>query len=507
MSKCSAWSLSVGVNAYNQITTPSGYSYDAAGNTTADATYTYSFDAESRIITASGMSGGPYCYTYDGNGVRVAKSNANGGSCTGSPTVDVLYWRAPSGDAIAETDGTGSTSNSNYHEYVFFAGRRIARSDPSSSNVYFYFADQLGTTRSVTQANGTVCFAADYFPYGEEVDYTTSCPQNYKFTGYERDAETGLDYAFKRHYNSRMARFMSADSWGGAVGAPQSHNAYSYVVNNPVVLVDRFGACPGGFAENRDNNRDPSQDSVSGGGPFQPDGDFEAADPGQTPGMHWRSTPGPCPGFSDQGGGGGIGVNNFATLDYMDIGQVPSVLLGWPGAGTGMGSPSGPFGSSDANNVYFGFGLGFGTTMENGPFGAYFNPGSGCYATSASSGWSCVNTDERIFQVLGHSGLFKFSEVFGQLWPPGTQAPPTSFTLLPDLGNSPPPTAIRPKKLPLNPPPGPGNPGPTFPPCNSTTTTTPGVPTAYVTPMIGSLFLALPSVTLLQEIPGLTCSP
>ena len=159
------------------------------------------------------------------------------------------------GDAIAETDGTGSTSNSNYHEYVFFAGRRIARSDPSSGNVYFYFADQLGTTRSVTQANGTVCFSADYYPYGEEVDYTTSCPQNYKFTGYERDAETGLDYAFNRHYNSRMARFMSADSWGGVVGAPQSHNAYSYVVNNPVVLVDRLGTCPGGFAENRDLNQ------------------------------------------------------------------------------------------------------------------------------------------------------------------------------------------------------------------------------------------------------------
>jgi YD repeat-containing protein len=183
VSKCSAWSLSVGVNSHNQIITPSGYSYDAAGNSIADGAYTYTFDAENRIITSSGMSGGPYCYTYDGSGVRVAKSNANGGSCTGSPTVDVLYWRAPWGDTIAETDGTGSTSNSNYHEYVFFAGRRIARSDPSSGNVYYYFADQLGTTRSVTQANGTICFAADYYPYGEEVDYTTSCPQNYKFTG------------------------------------------------------------------------------------------------------------------------------------------------------------------------------------------------------------------------------------------------------------------------------------------------------------------------------------
>ena len=89
--------------------------------------------------------------------------------------------------------------------------------------------------------------------------------------------------------------------------------------------------------------------------------------------MHWRSTPGPCPGWSDQGGGGGIGVNNFTTLDDEDIGQVPSVLLGWPGAGTGMGSRR-VLGPSNANHVYFGFGLGFSPTMENGTFGAYFNP-------------------------------------------------------------------------------------------------------------------------------------
>lgn len=492
VSKCSAWSLSVGVNSHNQITTPSGYSYDAPGNTTADGAYTYTFDAENRIIAVSGMSGGPYCYTYDGNGVRAAKSNANGGSCTGSPTVDVLYWRTPSGDAIAETDGTGSTSNSNYHEYVFFAGRRIARSDPSSGNVYFYFADQLGTTRSATQANGTVCFAADYYPYGEEVDYTTSCPQNYKFTGYERDAETGLDYAFNRHYNSRMARFMSADSWGGIPGAPQSHNSYSYVVNNPVVLVDRFGACPGGFAQNRAPDIQ-QQDAEHAGGPFQPDVDFEAAEPGQTPGMHWRYTPGPCPGWTDQGGGGGIDVNNFTTLDGEDMGQIPSGLMG-----------------GESSDTYYGFGLGFGPWMQNGPFGTYFNPETeGCYGSSALGGMTC-GAIEFPSPVQGSDPL-KFSQVFGQLWPPGTKAPPTSFTLTPDLGNSPPPNPIRPKKVPVNPPSGPRDPGPTFPPCNSGSTTTPGVlsgpPTAYLASASGPFFLALPSVSLFQAVPGLTCSP
>jgi hypothetical protein len=85
--------------------------------------------------------------------LRVMK--ANDSSCTGSPTVDILYWRNIAGQTIAETDGSGSTSNSAYNEYVFFAGRRIAQSNPSSGNVYYYFVDHLGSTRVVTTASGS----------------------------------------------------------------------------------------------------------------------------------------------------------------------------------------------------------------------------------------------------------------------------------------------------------------------------------------------------------------
>src|SRR6202140_2803007 len=93
-----------------------GISYDSAGDMTQDTAYTYTYDAENRIITASGMSGGPYCYTYDANGLRVMKAHANGGSCTGTVTVDMLYWRDVAGNTIAETDGSFSTTNSNYNE-------------------------------------------------------------------------------------------------------------------------------------------------------------------------------------------------------------------------------------------------------------------------------------------------------------------------------------------------------------------------------------------------------
>lgn len=242
--KCSNPAPQFSVNSNNHITA-AGYSYDLAGNSTADPLYSYTYDAENRITSASGMSGGPYCYTYDGNGLRVVKSN--GTSCTSS-TVDVLYWRNVGGQTIAETDSSGSTTDANYHEYVFFAGRRVARSDPSSGIQYYYFADQIGSTRSVAEvtpsnspADGTVCFSVDYYPYGQEIDYSVTCPQNYKFTGYERDVETGLDYAFARYYNDRVSRFMSPDPLGGDVSNPQTLNRYTYVGNNPCNAVDPFG--------------------------------------------------------------------------------------------------------------------------------------------------------------------------------------------------------------------------------------------------------------------------
>jgi YD repeat-containing protein len=118
--QCSSPQPRFTVNGNNQFT-GTGIGYDLAGDMTADTVYSYTYDAENRLITASGMTNGPYCYTYDGNGMRVMKAHASGGSCTGSVTVDMLYWRSTSGDTITETDGSGSTTNSSYNEYIFFA--------------------------------------------------------------------------------------------------------------------------------------------------------------------------------------------------------------------------------------------------------------------------------------------------------------------------------------------------------------------------------------------------
>ncbi len=262
VSQCSAGSLSVTVDGNNHINSSSTFAYDAAGNMTQDGGgFTYTFDAENRLTLASGMSGGPYCYVYDGLGLRVAKKSS-AVSCS-SGTVTKLYWRSIAGNSLAETDGSGSTTNSAYNEYVFFTGRRIA-SRKGTGAIFYWFADQLGSTRTITTGSGTgqtpgqLCYDADFTPYGQEISYTarlqtTACPPSYKFTGYERDPETtagatdsGLDYAFARYYSSRLGRFLSTDPLGGSIGDLQSNNAYSYTENNPLNLIDPsgMGGCP-----------------------------------------------------------------------------------------------------------------------------------------------------------------------------------------------------------------------------------------------------------------------
>ena len=67
---------------------------------------------------------------------------------------------------------------------------------------------------------------------------------DYKFTGKERDAESGLDNFGARYFGSSLGRFMSADPFTvtpGRVIDPQQLNLYAYVRNNPLRHIDPTG--------------------------------------------------------------------------------------------------------------------------------------------------------------------------------------------------------------------------------------------------------------------------
>jgi RHS repeat-associated protein len=90
---------------------------------------------------------------------------------------------------------------------------------------------------------GGVCYDADFGPYGKEQAYTNTCTQKYKFTGKERDAETGNDYFGARYYENNLGRFASADPLMASAHAsnPQTWNRYAYTLNNPLRFVDPDG--------------------------------------------------------------------------------------------------------------------------------------------------------------------------------------------------------------------------------------------------------------------------
>ncbi|MGH9943547.1 MAG: RHS repeat-associated core domain-containing protein, partial [Pyrinomonadaceae bacterium] len=120
-------------------------------------------------------------------------------------------------------------------------------------------SDHLGTPRMVIDQTGNLAGIKrhDYLPFGEEVGagvggrttgqgYSQQDGVRQKFTGYERDDETGLDYAEARYYASAQGRFTSVDPSNVSMVPmnPQSWNRYAYVLNNPLAYVDENGKWP-----------------------------------------------------------------------------------------------------------------------------------------------------------------------------------------------------------------------------------------------------------------------
>ncbi len=209
-----------------------GASYDAAGNQKTIAGYTNTYDAENRLVTST-IGGVTTTYTYDGDGKRVGKSTG------GSATVYVY-------DAAGELAAEYSTAPA-----------------AAPCTTCYLTADTLGSTRMITDGSGNVKSLHDYLPFGEEItsgvaartsplypagslsinDGTTQ-----KFTGKERDAETGNDYFGARYLSAAQMRWTIPD-WSARedpvpysdLRSPQTLNLYAYLHNNPVGGADPDG--------------------------------------------------------------------------------------------------------------------------------------------------------------------------------------------------------------------------------------------------------------------------
>jgi len=151
------------------------------------------------------------------------------------------------GNVVAEFVGATWTKG-----YVHLGGQMLAQYDNTVTPATTFFAhqDHLGSTRLLTKMNQSVQECNDYYPFGELE--TSTCTPNpgtattsHKFTGKERDTESGLDNFLARYMASNQGRFFSPDP-GNASGLanlpdPQGWNGYSYVRNNPILYQDPTG--------------------------------------------------------------------------------------------------------------------------------------------------------------------------------------------------------------------------------------------------------------------------
>ena len=102
--------------------------------------------------------------------------------------------------------------------------------------VQFHLGDHLGSSNVVVDSGGALINREEFTPYGE-TSFGSFARKRYRFTGKERDEESGLSYHGARYYAPGKTRWVSCDPIGVAGGV----NSYTYVHDNPLCLVDPLG--------------------------------------------------------------------------------------------------------------------------------------------------------------------------------------------------------------------------------------------------------------------------
>jgi RHS repeat-associated protein len=230
------FSPQISVDTNNRITgaSPAGcaattpFCYDAAGNLLNDGNHTYTYDAENRVTQVD--NGNTASYLYDASGNRADKTVSGTDS-------EYLYDAAGQLNSVF---GNGVLQRM----YVYLNAKQLAEYVTDVNTTYFIQTDHLGSTRLLTGMDQSVQESDDYYPYGEPI--TAGTQSLLKFTGKERDSESGLDYFGARYHANGIGRWLSPDPVviSPALENPQSWNKYSYVFNRPLTHVDADGEWP-----------------------------------------------------------------------------------------------------------------------------------------------------------------------------------------------------------------------------------------------------------------------
>ncbi|MGC2235286.1 MAG: RHS repeat-associated core domain-containing protein, partial [Pyrinomonadaceae bacterium] len=215
----------------NRFSPGQGYQYDANGNLTVDSGgKQFLYDAENHQKEVKDQYGNTVgLYLYDGDGKRVKK--------------------------LSLTETTVFVYNAKAQLVAEYSTQSIEQ-----PQVAYITTDHLNSPRAITDAGGSIKSRKDYMAFGEQTATAQRTenlgyqPPNVRqgYTGYEKDDESGLDFAQARYYNSVHGRYTSIDPLTASadIKNPQTFNRYSYVLNSPYKLTDPLGLISQGTGAN-----------------------------------------------------------------------------------------------------------------------------------------------------------------------------------------------------------------------------------------------------------------
>jgi RHS repeat-associated protein len=246
-----------------------GWTYDDVGNRLTQSgpggTTTYTYDANNRLTQAVASTTVTYGYDDNGNLLtistgqsftwdvfnRLTQATGPGGTATYTYNGDGLKTRrvGPSSTTHYYHDGIRSIYETNAQGQLTLQldrdifGNLLSARDGAGNRRHVH-VDGLGSVTALTTPSGTVAATMLYDAWGNQRAISGSGHGNYRFTGAEMDATTGLYHMGARFYDSVIGRWLSEDPVQDKPFEPASLNFYAYVANNPVLLTDPKGTTP-----------------------------------------------------------------------------------------------------------------------------------------------------------------------------------------------------------------------------------------------------------------------
>ena len=227
--------LNIGITAF-------AYQYDGNGNMTGETTsrhFEWDRADRMRVYRTQTDASEPTVhahYLYDGGGQRVKKFvRKQGGKIEVTVYIDGIFehQRIIRGAAVEENNTLHVMDNQRRIAMV-----RVGNAFPAdiAPAVKYHLSDHLGSSKAVIDSAGDLINGEEYTPYGEN-SFGSFAHKRYRFTGKERDEESGLNYHGARYYASWVGRWTSCDPAGTVDGL----NLFMYVTNNPILLRDATG--------------------------------------------------------------------------------------------------------------------------------------------------------------------------------------------------------------------------------------------------------------------------